>query len=204
MDPLKILIESLLKAPKRADSFMIKWFANAMIDNKRRRRRTWAIESDYDHLLASIHTMLATLIGRDLAPVVNNTCILLYGNNSPFFITWNDMVGDNEQLVFGHLCMLGQRMHGYSLVHLPPIDSIDFTHVIMRFMLLILLISSNDGASTDVFMRVHDVFLVALQRAELEHPLRRERFARINTFLKHLSTHSIPKWDPYTTMIPMI
>jgi hypothetical protein len=201
--PLKILIESLLKTPMRADEFMIKWLRNVIIDSKRRARDP---RGEYDHLLAVIYMILDKLIGNDIAPVVKNTYIFMFGENSPFFITWNDMITDNEKVVFEYICLNAAKLPRGSYASSVKLESlsVDFTHVTIRLLLLILAIVSNDGLLPDIFVKVYDVMLAALQRVELAHPLRKERFAPIGVFLRNLILHPLPKWDPYASLIPMI
>jgi hypothetical protein len=200
MDPLKVLVESLIKAPRRVDGFMFKWLRNVLIDNKRKLRRYGG--SEYDRLGAALFVMMDRLIGRELDPVLNNTHLFLGGDHSPFFVTWADMSTPNEKLVFEHICMSSPQRNNQP-TRLPRV-SIDFTHPIMRLFLLILSISSNDGRLVDVFIKVHDVMVLAVQRAVVAHPLLLARFTPINTFLHHLAVNPLPRWDPYASIIPMI
>ena len=74
----------------------------------------------------------------------------------------------------------------------------------MRLLLLILVVTSNDGHSTDEFLRVHDIMLLALQRAAMSSLYGGDKFAAIGAFLRHLAMHPLPRWDPYASIIPMI
>jgi hypothetical protein len=192
MEPAKILIESLIKAPRRVDGFMFKWMRNVMIDNRRKTRRPAG--GEYDQLLGAVFVFLDRLVGHDLDVVVQNEHIFLSGLHGPFFITWTDMRTPNEKLVFEHICLSKPTASG----------GVDFTHAIMRFFLIILAVGSNDGTSMEVFLKIYDVLSLAVQRAEIAHPSRRQRFAPISTFLRNLAMHPLPRWNPYASIIPMI
>ena len=198
MEPLKILVESLIKAPRRVDDFMFKWLQNVFVENRRRSRRP-GVQDEHAKLLNGLHVMFDRLIGRDLAPVMNNTHLFLGGDHSPFFITWSDMATPNEKLVFEHICLTA----GKGVVKLPPIK-IDFSHAMMRLLLLILVVTSDDGQLKENFLRVHDIMLLALQRAEMGASGEKTRFAAIGAFLRHVAMHPLPRWDPYASIIPMI
>jgi len=169
---------------------MFKWMRNVMIDNRRRR----VGRGEYDQLLGAVSVVLDRLIGHDLDVVVQNEHIFLSGLHGPFFITWTDMRTPNEKLVFEHIC----------LSKLVSTTMVDFSHAIMRFFLIILAVGSNDGTCPEVFMKIYDVLLLAIQRAEIAHPSRRQKFAPISAFLRNLAMHPLPRWDPYSSIIPMI
>ncbi len=189
IDLLIVLLESFVKSPARIDHFMFKWMSNLTRSSSGRK----------ETFMSALSVMINTLIGRDLAPVVKNSHIFLFGENSPFFITWCDLKSPPEQVVFKKICVVTQnanahvsQMEAYPL----PGGKVDFTHAMMRFLLLTLAIGSDDRKNDVAFLRVYDTMLLVLQRAQIATPERSSQFTMISRFLHHVAIYPLPVWDP--------
>jgi hypothetical protein len=190
IDLLIILLESFAKSPSRIDHFMFKWMGNL----------TRVSSGCKETFMGALSTMVNTLIGRDLAPVVKNSHIFLFGENSPFFIAWCDLTSQHERVVFKRICVATQKENVQEL----PAGKVDFTHAVMRFLLITLAIGSDDRRNDVAFLRVYDMMLIVIQRARVLTPARAPQLAMISRFLQHVAIHPLPPWDPYFSIIPAI
>jgi len=197
IDLLIVLLESFVKSPTRIDHFMFKWMGNLTRVSSGRK----------ETFLGALSVMVNTLIGRDLSPVVKNSHIFLFGENSPFFIAWCDLTSQNERVVFKRICVATQNENKHVSpleAHTLPPGKVDFTHATMRFLLITLAIGSDDRRSDIMFLRIYDMMLLVVQRAYVSTPARAPQFAMISRFLRHVAIHPLPVWDPYLSIIPAI